>query len=101
MDAAIRFARFGYLCNFLYERNCCLGHKNVKAFITHGGFNSVLEAVHTATPMVNIPLFADQFRNSRLAEKHGFGHYIAKSDVSKEALIEGLTRVLQDQRYVD
>uniref|UniRef100_A0A914UQG0 UDP-glucuronosyltransferase n=1 Tax=Plectus sambesii TaxID=2011161 RepID=A0A914UQG0_9BILA len=75
-----------------------LGHKNVKAFITHGGFNSVLEAVHTATPIITIPLFADQFRNSRLAEKHGFGYYISKSEMSKEKLIDALSHILNDNK---
>lgn len=35
----------------------------VSAFVTHGSLNSVLEAVHSGTPMVTVPVFGDQFRS--------------------------------------
>uniref|UniRef100_A0A914VX53 UDP-glucuronosyltransferase n=1 Tax=Plectus sambesii TaxID=2011161 RepID=A0A914VX53_9BILA len=50
-----------------------LGHPNVKAFVTHGGQNSILETVYAGKPVLTIPCFADQFRNAAMVEKKGFG----------------------------
>ena len=37
-----------------------LGHPNLKAFVTHGGINSLYEAMHNAVPVAVIPMIADQ-----------------------------------------
>ncbi|XP_047323216.1 UDP-glycosyltransferase 88A1-like [Impatiens glandulifera] len=40
-----------------------LGHESVGAFVTHCGWNSVLEAVLAGVPMVTWPLYAEQRHN--------------------------------------
>ena len=40
-------------------------HKNIKAFITHGGMMSTQEAVFHGIPMIALPVFADQHINIR------------------------------------
>lgn len=47
--------------------------KMAEVFITHGGMNSVSEALVSGTPMVVIPLVSDQPVNARCIEKLGVG----------------------------
>ncbi|TNN44661.1 UDP-glucuronosyltransferase 3A1 [Liparis tanakae] len=48
--------------------NDLLGHRRALVFITHGGQNSLLQAVYHAVPVLGIPLFGDQFDNVVRAE---------------------------------
>ncbi|KAG1327466.1 UDP-glycosyltransferase 89B1 [Cocos nucifera] len=51
-----------------------LGHRAVAAFLTHCGWNSVLEAVTAGVAMLTWPMAADQFWNARLVvESAGVG----------------------------
>ncbi|KAJ1405001.1 UDP-glycosyltransferase family, conserved site [Sesbania bispinosa] len=45
-------------------QNAVLGHGSVGGFVTHCGWNSVLEAVSYGVPMVAWPLYAEQHMNS-------------------------------------
>ena len=40
-----------------------LCHPKTKGFITHGGTNGTYEAIYHETPLVDIPVFADQPHN--------------------------------------
>uniref|UniRef100_A0A2N9I7W5 Glycosyltransferase n=1 Tax=Fagus sylvatica TaxID=28930 RepID=A0A2N9I7W5_FAGSY len=45
-------------------QNAILRHESVGGFVTHCGWNSVLEAVSNGVPMVAWPLYAEQHSNS-------------------------------------
>lgn len=86
----------------------CQGHfsddKRVKAFITHMGMNSFLEATHAGVPMIAIPLFADQVEfasrihlqiyNTRVAKARGIAVKVAKTKLGEKKIVKALKEVL-------
>ncbi|PAV63746.1 hypothetical protein WR25_07996 [Diploscapter pachys] len=75
-----------------------LAHPRLKLFVTHGGNNGLIEAVLRAVPLVVVPVFADQFRNARMAEKRGIGKVLLKLELSEETFREAVKTVLEDER---
>lgn len=65
----------------------------MKAFITHGGYNSLLEAANTGVPLISIPLFGDQAGNRRRAERHGIAIGLDKHEVTKKHLKHALEQI--------
>ncbi|XP_049433712.1 UDP-glucuronosyltransferase 3A1-like isoform X2 [Epinephelus fuscoguttatus] len=79
--------------------NDLLGHKKARLFITHGGQNSLLQAVYHAVPVLGIPLFGDQFDNVVRAETKGLGLAINPTHVTRELLSSTIQTVIQDIRF--
>ncbi|CAD5223368.1 unnamed protein product [Bursaphelenchus okinawaensis] len=50
-----------------------LAHPNLRFFITHGGYNGIMEASRFSVPLLLIGVFGDQTRNARLVERNGWG----------------------------
>ncbi|KAL0113954.1 hypothetical protein PUN28_011343 [Cardiocondyla obscurior] len=77
-----------------------LKHKNIRAFITHGGLLGTQEAVHVGVPMIGIPLFGDQ----RINIKNYVNKNVAISlnsveEVTEEKLTSALNTILKDSSY--
>ena len=70
--------------------------KMADVFVTHGGMNSVSEALVYGTPMVVIPFVSDQPVNGDCVEKLGVGKKLEYADVSKETLKLKVFSVLAD-----
>jgi len=58
-----------------------LGDTRIKAFITHGGLNSILESVYHSKPMIVIGTSIDQVNNAVVIEYRQCG--IAFTDEKK------------------
>ncbi|KAI3372718.1 hypothetical protein L3Q82_023179 [Scortum barcoo] len=79
--------------------NDLLGHKKVCLFITHGGQNSLLQAVYHAVPVLAIPLFGDQFDNVVRAERKGLGLTIKPTHMTRDLLSSTIQTLIQDIRF--
>lgn len=77
------------------------GHDKARLFITHGGQNSLLQAVYHAVPVLGIPLFGDQFDNVVRAEAKGLGLTINPTQITRELLSSTIQTIIQDTRFVD
>ncbi|XP_071775662.1 UDP-glucuronosyltransferase 3A1-like [Centroberyx gerrardi] len=79
--------------------NDLLGHPKARLFITHGGQNSLLQAVYHAVPVLGIPLFGDQFDNVVRAEAKGLGVTISPTHITRELLSSTIHTLTQDNRF--
>ncbi len=73
-------------------------HPKVKVFITHGGMNSMTEAISSGTPTVAVPLFGDQEHNVAVAVKRGVSVFVSKRNINTETLTGALQEILQNEK---
>uniref|UniRef100_A0A914XF58 glucuronosyltransferase n=1 Tax=Plectus sambesii TaxID=2011161 RepID=A0A914XF58_9BILA len=76
-----------------------LAHPKIRAFFTHGGYNSLTEATYTGVPLVVMPLFGDQIANVKRIERSGVGVAVDKEDLTEQSVVDALTKVLEDESY--
>ncbi|KFD61730.1 hypothetical protein M514_10991 [Trichuris suis] len=76
-----------------------LQHPKTVLFITHSGMKSFREAICFTVPMVSIPLFGDQVRNTILTKFHGLGVSLDKTQLTEESLYKTILNVLHDGGY--
>ncbi|KHN79523.1 UDP-glucuronosyltransferase 1-9 [Toxocara canis] len=80
-------------------QNDILNHKRTKLFITHGGLKSIKEATCATVPMLIMPMFAEQVRNSWLTRHHGFGKMINKVNFTSASLVESIREMITNPDY--
>ena len=68
--------------------------KLADVFVTHGGMNSVSEALYYGVPMLVIPFVSDQPVNARYVEKLGVGMRLIYSEVDKTSVRAHVLSVL-------
>ncbi|MGR4853721.1 glycosyltransferase [Streptomyces sp. LARHCF252] len=56
--------------------------ESVDLFVTHGGFNSIREAMRTGTPLAVLPHFGDQPANADRVQELGLGRHITDSSAA-------------------
>ncbi|KAF7639096.1 hypothetical protein Mgra_00001328 [Meloidogyne graminicola] len=84
-------------------QNAILKHPRLKLFITHGGYNSIMESARAGIPLIAMGFFADQYRNARVAERNGWALPFDKklllggSDEFKESIL----KVIESQSYME
>uniref|UniRef100_A0A7E4ZW36 glucuronosyltransferase n=1 Tax=Panagrellus redivivus TaxID=6233 RepID=A0A7E4ZW36_PANRE len=78
-----------------------LRHPRLKLFITHGGYNSILEVANCGKPLILLPMMYDQTRNAGVVERNGWGKYVNKQTLlkSNKEFKQALTELLENESY--
>lgn len=76
-----------------------LGHKKLRAFITHGGLLSMYETVYHGVPIVTMPVFCDHDVNSAKAEVDGYAIKLYLETLTAEQLYKAILKVVNDPTY--
>lgn len=78
--------------------SCWTGHPNCRAFITHGGLNSLQEAMYHGVPVLGLPFGTDQVLNVGRAVKEGYAFKLVWTDVTHETLSKAIQELLHNSR---
>ncbi|XP_055389868.1 UDP-glucosyltransferase 2 [Condylostylus longicornis] len=76
-----------------------LGHKKLRAFITHGGLLSMFESVYHGVPIVSIPVFCDHDANAFKAELDGYALVLKLEQLTSDQLYRAINRIIHDPKY--
>ncbi|XP_053475142.1 2-hydroxyacylsphingosine 1-beta-galactosyltransferase [Ictalurus furcatus] len=80
-------------------QNDLLGHKNTRAFLSHGGLNSIYEAMYHGVPVVGVPLFGDHYDTMTRVQAKGMGIMLEWKKMSEEDLYTAMLNIITDTRY--
>jgi UDP:flavonoid glycosyltransferase YjiC (YdhE family) len=73
----------------------------VDLVITHGGNNTVTEALHLGKPMIVLPLFWDQYDNAQRMDELGLGVRLRPYEFEDRELTGTIDRLLSDRALGD
>ncbi|XP_062243452.1 2-hydroxyacylsphingosine 1-beta-galactosyltransferase-like [Platichthys flesus] len=80
-------------------QNDLLGHANTRAFLSHGGLNSIYEAMYHGVPVVGVPLFGDHYDTMTRVAAKGMGVMLHWKYMTEEDLYTALNSVIKETRY--
>jgi MGT family glycosyltransferase len=73
--------------------------QRARAFVTHGGMNSVSEGLFYGVPLVVVPQMGEQAIVGRQVEQLGAGLCLTKKEVTASALRESVRRLLEEEPF--
>ena len=80
-------------------QNDLLAHRDIKAFVSHVGHNSLYESAYHGVPVVAFPLFADQDSNAKKVVRFGLGLTVDHGSTNAQELFETIELVVNEPRY--
>lgn len=78
-----------------------LQHANVRAFVSHCGINSVHESMASGTPIVGIPMLADQLDMAMRVADAGVGLFVNKLSFTPSELHSKIEQTISDPTFVE
>lgn len=73
--------------------------KRARAFVTHGGMNSTMEALSFGVPLVVIPQMPEQAITAERVSELGLGVALDRKSVTSDALAEAVSRVTTEPGF--
>lgn len=87
------------IVDWVLSPRAVLAHPNVAVFLSHCGINSVHESLAAGTPIVGIPMLADQRDMAVRVADAGVGLWLDKSRFTAESLRHALDRVMSEPSF--
>uniref|UniRef100_A0A0N5AF60 glucuronosyltransferase n=1 Tax=Syphacia muris TaxID=451379 RepID=A0A0N5AF60_9BILA len=81
-----------YMRNWLPQQDL-LGHPKMKAHISHGGLNSVIESIWHGVPIIGFPLTARGYDNLLRVEARSAGFILPTKNVTKELIVAAINSI--------
>ncbi|KAJ7953880.1 Glycosyltransferase [Quillaja saponaria] len=79
----------GLVVKTFVDQAAILGHKAVGGFVSHCGWNSVMEAAYHGVPILAWPLHGDQMINAEVVETIGLGMWVRSWGWVGETVVKG------------
>ena len=76
-----------------------LAHPKTRAFVTHGGKNSIFESIYYAVPMIVLPVGFDQPVNARNVAERNYGMHLHWKGLTVEKLAIAIREIVQNASY--
>lgn len=76
-----------------------LKHKKMRAFITHGGLLSMMEAVQYGVPVIGVPFFNNEKLNVARAVGQGYGISLDYDTLNEDSLRSAVHAIYNDTSY--
>jgi len=76
-----------------------LNHPKTKVFISHGGLKSIKEGICSETPIIVIPLFAEQLHNAHGVVTNNYGRLLGKFTLDENNLYSTIKEVVEDSNW--
>ena len=75
-----------------------LSHSRLKVFIAHAGYNGIIEAARAGVPLVTLPFFFDQPKNSRAVEMNGWGIHVPRNSIKYDTgrIVSAVREILEN-----
>lgn len=74
------------------------GQTSTRAFLSHGGLNSIYEAMYHGVPVVGVPLFGDHYDTMTRVQAKGMGIMLEWKRMSEDDLYTAMVNVITDKR---
>ncbi|XP_013113908.2 UDP-glucosyltransferase 2 [Stomoxys calcitrans] len=82
-----------------FNQPAILAHPNVKLFISHGGYMSTIETIFHGTPVLGLPIIADQFMNVKNAVKAGYALELQLNEMTKDSFKKTIKELWSNPKY--
>nr|AGS47863.1 glycosyl transferase [Ectropis obliqua nucleopolyhedrovirus]QWV59710.1 ecdysteroid UDP-glucosyltransferase [Ectropis obliqua nucleopolyhedrovirus]UYO72918.1 ecdysteroid UDP-glucosyltransferase [Ectropis obliqua nucleopolyhedrovirus] len=82
-----------------FDQYSLLHHKNVKAFVTQGGVQSIDEAIDAGVPLIGLPMMGDQSFNTNKFVELEIGCTLDTLTVTSDQLVTAIVATVENPKF--